>query len=104
MADTPKPLQSCWCSSSRIFSPAFHAPRFHNNGVSQLKLMFSMRSNKAKVTLSELHFDRTGLIRLIFLSARHDCANKNRFRHDWTTELNLRPYKLETILPFQVRW
>jgi hypothetical protein len=58
------------------FSPAFHAPRFHNNGVSQLKLMFSMRS---KVTLSELHFDRTGLIRLIFLSARHDCANKTAF-------------------------
>jgi hypothetical protein len=41
--------------------------------------MFSMRSNKAKVTLSELHFDRTGLIRLIFLSARHDCANKTAF-------------------------
>jgi hypothetical protein len=60
-----------------------------------------MRSNKQS-DLSELHFDRTGLIRLIFLSARHDCANKAF--HDWTTELNLRPYKLETILPFQVRW
>jgi hypothetical protein len=60
---------------SFLSPPAF---AFHNNGVLQLKLMFSMRSNK-KVTLSELHFDRTGLIRLIFLSARHDCANKTAF-------------------------
>jgi hypothetical protein len=97
MADTPKPLQSCWCSSSRIISFR-HAPRFHNNGVLQLKLMFSMRSNKAKVTPIRITFWPDWSNSVNFLSARHE--NKNRFRHDWTTELNLRPYKLEKILPF----
>jgi hypothetical protein len=41
-------------------------PRFHNNGVLIETDVFLWGPIKQKWPLSELHFDRTGLIRLIF--------------------------------------